>query len=118
MIRFDCEQVSPYFMRFYLKLYYELGLTGLFQVQSTGISNYQFESFLSQQMITVPNRELMKDFEIFVKPLLEERDILAIANDKLRRIRDSLLPRLISGKLKVSHLDIQFPPSMREDAAA
>jgi len=25
-----------------------------------------------------------------------------------------LLPRLISGKLSVENLDIQFPPSMRE----
>jgi len=30
------------------------------------------------------------------------------------RTRDLLLPRLISGKLSVEDLDIQFPPSMRE----
>jgi type I restriction enzyme S subunit len=32
-------------------------------------------------------------------------------------MRDLLLPRLISGKLRVDDLDIQFPPSMQDAAA-
>jgi type I restriction enzyme S subunit len=32
--------------------------------------------------------------------------------------RDALLPRLISGKLKVDHLDIRLPPSMQTVATA
>ena len=36
-------------------------------------------------------------------------------NDNLTRTRDLLLPRLISGKLSVEDLDIQFPTSMREE---
>ncbi len=33
-------------------------------------------------------------------------------------MRDMLLPRLISGKLSVEHLDIRFPPGMEESAHA
>jgi type I restriction enzyme S subunit len=36
----------------------------------------------------------------------------------LTKTRDLLLPRLISGKLSVADLDIQFPPSMRDDIDA
>jgi len=36
----------------------------------------------------------------------------------LTRTRDLLLPRLISGKLSVEHLDIQFPPGMAEELTA
>jgi type I restriction enzyme S subunit len=36
----------------------------------------------------------------------------------LRTQRDALLPRLISGKLKVDHLDIRLPPSMRAEVEA
>ena len=32
--------------------------------------------------------------------------------------RDLLLPRLISGKLSVENLDIQFPPGMAEELNA
>jgi type I restriction enzyme S subunit len=35
-------------------------------------------------------------------------------NENLTQTRDLLLPRLISGKLSVEDLGIQFPPSMRE----
>ena len=35
-------------------------------------------------------------------------------NENLIATRDRLLPRLISGKLSVENLDIQFPPSMKE----
>lgn len=35
----------------------------------------------------------------------------------LTKTRDLLLPRLISGKLRVDELDIQFPPSMQTERA-
>jgi type I restriction enzyme S subunit len=41
---------------------------------------------------------------------------LSKVTKNLSRTRDALLPRLISGKLSVEHLDIKFPPSMEEVA--
>jgi type I restriction enzyme S subunit len=41
---------------------------------------------------------------------------ISIATRALLRTRDVLLPRLISGKLSVENLDIQFPPSMEDHA--
>ncbi|MDG4597169.1 MAG: restriction endonuclease subunit S [Candidatus Contendobacter sp.] len=65
-----------------------------------------------------PDIRLVERFEKIVKPMDEEIHLLYSMIKRLQDCRDSLLPRLISGKLKVAHLDIQFPPSMREDAAA
>jgi len=39
-------------------------------------------------------------------------------NEMLQHSRDRLLSRLMSGKIDVANLDIQFPDSMKEDAAA
>jgi type I restriction enzyme S subunit len=36
----------------------------------------------------------------------------------LKTLRDRLIPRLISGKLSVENLDIQFPPNVAEEAEA
>ncbi|WP_022944237.1 restriction endonuclease subunit S [Pseudoalteromonas ruthenica] len=113
-IRFDSELVSPIFMKYFLKLYYECELVGIYQVQSTGISNYQFESFLSFQTIILPDSDLQKEFEKLVKPLIEQQDKLALENLNLEKNKSMLLPRLISGKLSVENLDIESPPSMRE----
>ena len=49
-------------------------------------------------------------FELITKLLTQ--------NDELKKARDMLLPRLISGKLPVENLDIRFPQSMSlQDAA-
>jgi type I restriction enzyme S subunit len=49
--------------------------------------------------------------------LLDQKLALSGQNRKLAEMRNSLLPRLISGKLRVDHLDIQLPPSMRAEQA-
>jgi type I restriction enzyme S subunit len=38
--------------------------------------------------------------------------------ENLTTSRDRLLSRLMSGKIDVENLDIQFPASMKEEAAA
>ena len=48
------------------------------------------------------------------RPMFVEIGNLAKQNALLAGIRDAVLPRFIPGKLKVDHLDIQLPPSMRE----
>jgi type I restriction enzyme S subunit len=45
------------------------------------------------------------------------RDNAALANIALQKTRDKLLPRLISGKLPVENLAIQFPPGMAEETS-
>lgn len=117
LIRFDQAAIAPLWMKYFLKMYYESGLVGLYQVQSTGISNYQFEAFISRQTVLVPDAELQKQFCDLVEPMNEQRDSIARMNEQLKRSRDALLPRLISGKLRVDQLDIQFPPSMRAETA-
>ncbi len=52
-----------------------------------------------------------------VVPLHQQAENFRVANINLTQTRDLLLPRLISGKLSVEDLDIQFPPSMREGCA-
>jgi len=59
----------------------------------------------------------MKEFETKVQPIFEQSTSRLELNQNLTKTRDLLLPRLISGKLPVEDLDIQFPPSMQEDAS-
>lgn len=66
--------------------------------------------------INLPNENnLIKDFNALVEPLFSQIETLLSANINLTQTRDLLLPRLISGKLSVEDLDIQLPPSMREE---
>lgn len=67
-----------------------------------------------QKMLFPPNF-LREQFSSAVDPIYKEINALENANTILKTTRDLLLPRLISGKLSVEDLDIQFPPSMREE---
>lgn len=67
--------------------------------------------------IRIPPQPVMDQFVTLVEPLLEGAMRLKQAALKLKATRDALLPRLISGKLRVDHLDIQAPPSMRAQTA-
>lgn len=71
---------------------------------------------VGKQRLLFPPRKLRKLFSDLADPIYQEAGALEDANDVLTQTRDLLLPRLISGKLSVEDLDIQFPPSMQEEA--
>ncbi|WP_448123512.1 restriction endonuclease subunit S [Stenotrophomonas riyadhensis] len=72
---------------------------------------------LAKHPILCPPPELAEMFETFVKPIDAQLATLYATTTKLSKQRDALLPRLISGKLGVHALDIQFPPSMQQPPA-
>ena len=57
--------------------------------------------------ILLPDRKFLDLFDEFVEPLLAKLFNLAKKNQVLRRTRDLLLPKLISGELDVSELEIE-----------
>ncbi|WP_417213528.1 restriction endonuclease subunit S [Alcanivorax sp.] len=63
--------------------------------------------------ILVPPENMREHLE-YLNTLFEQKLALHLASRNLAKTRDLLLPRLISGKLSVEDLDIQFPPSMQE----
>ena len=67
--------------------------------------------------LPLPPKDLLDSFVDKVKPFFEQIKNLQLENKNLVETRDKLLPRLISGKLSVENLDINFPPSMEEALA-
>ena len=56
--------------------------------------------------LILPSEEDLAEFQSLVSPMYAQMRINAIENDKLKRLRDSLLPKLMSGEVDVS--DIQL----------
>ncbi len=56
---------------------------------------------LSAAEIVLPSRTVQVLFDEFVGPMLDQRELLQLQNEKLRAARDLLLPRLMSGELVV-----------------
>ena len=65
-----------------------------------------------------PSKDLVVAFSKRAEPIFEQVETLMRANVALTKTRDMLLPRLISGKLSVKDLNIQFPSSMQDEATS
>ena len=63
-------------------------------------------SSIKNQKILIPNKELIDKFVRIAKPIFDEIEILNIKIEQLIKQRDTLLPRLMNGKLSVEGKEI------------
>jgi type I restriction enzyme S subunit len=65
--------------------------------------------FLKEESFVLPVKSIADLFDQFVSPMRDQLRSLMQKNTILRRTRDLLLPKLISGEVDVSQLDITIP---------
>ena len=87
-------------------------------LRSSGFFNYSLErvvqtaqanvslSVLSSAPVIMPAKIIVDDFNKHLTPITSLVDILRTKNTNLRQTRDLLLPKLISGEIDISELDI------------
>lgn len=56
---------------------------------------------ISSADILVPPIQYQVQFKGIVEPMLDQKEIMTIQNQKLKQIRDLLLPKLMSGEVSV-----------------
>jgi type I restriction enzyme S subunit len=100
-VRVNSAAVSPLYYYYWMKFLYDTRIIDRFQLQSTGIINFQFEFFINNGEVMLPPIELMQQFDSLVLPIMDQISIIAKQNENLIKQRDLLLPRLMSGKLEV-----------------
>jgi type I restriction enzyme S subunit len=112
VIKLTPKSISATFLYAYLKY---SGFADFIKAFANGANVLHLQADLvTQQTIVMPPEHLRSKFEKLVDPIHEQIGALSKAITVLERTKNSLLPRLISGKLTVENLNIQFPPSMVE----
>ena len=107
VIPFDPKpNVSPYFLFHLVK---DLARTTEYKRHWTDLTNRE---------VLVPKESLQVEFENAAKHNHEQIEVLQQVVRKAEKVRNLLLPRLISGQLSVENLDIQFPLGMEKSAYA
>lgn len=56
--------------------------------------------------VVIPDNETIKKFNAFCAPIFQQQEVLEVENSRLADIRDELLPKLMSGELDVSNIDL------------
>ena len=90
--------ISAKYLYLYLKQLHITG-TGTTQQQLT-VPDFQ------KTEILVPSQEVISQFTKTVNPIFEKIWANQIENEKLSQLRDNLLPKLMSGELDVSDIDL------------
>ncbi len=91
----------------HLKKIYSDGKMWEYQNQSTGIANFQTKFFLDAEQVLIPSNEVLDTFTKIVRPFIEKSQ----NNEQieLTHLRDTLLPKLISGELSLSDIKTDIP---------
>ncbi len=115
-LRANPKRISPCYLYHYLL--FPIG-QGQLSSRATGSTVGGIRQQLLRKVeVIVPTDDLLESYMGIILPILESVDQLSHQNDVLTKSRDLLLPRLISGKLSVENLKIQFPPGMEEELTA
>lgn len=105
------ENVIPFKSKSNISLLYLFSLIKD-QVETTEYKRHWGE--LTSKKVLLAPISLQEKYASLIIDKMKLIENLKTVNNYLVNCRDQLLPRLISGKLSVENLDIQFPPSMQE----
>ncbi len=92
------ENISPEFLYFLLI--------------NIALSNFHYArhfKFLKGKKIIIPKEDIMETFNEIIKPIMMMIPLFRDKTINLHKTRDLLLPKLISGQVDVSGLDIKVP---------
>jgi type I restriction enzyme S subunit len=103
----DIRRISPVFL---LHFWNQPSTLATIEKQSSGTTRLRItRRELCAMPIPTPSIDLQEQFSAKARPMLDLANILRDKNTTLRRTRDLLLPRLISGELDASDLEIAIP---------
>ena len=95
---------SPALSKFvypWLRRLYDAGELFQFETGTTGIKNFAFVIFSERYPVVVPDLRVAEAFDRAVSPLFARIQANSHKSRTLATLRDTLLPKLLSGELRV-----------------
>ena len=106
-----CKAIKPLsgysmFVYYYWQYLYDKGVFFSYENGTTGIKNLDFSGFLETEPITLPPFERIADFDAYCQTNFDQIFANGKQSEQLSLLRDALLPKLMSGELDVSAIEI------------
>ncbi len=98
----DKQTASNYYLYFAIREQLEL----LKSISTGAATKFLTIKILNNINIIVSSNQIQEQFSDFMSTVFSQIDLLQKKNDNLRKTRDLLLPKLISGQIDVENLDI------------
>lgn len=106
-----CKALKPktgysMFLYHYWQYLYDTDVFFSYENGTTGIKNLNINGILEKETIFLPDFELIEQFNSLCASMYQVIYANGLENEQLSSLRDSLLPKLMSGELDVSEIDI------------
>ena len=106
-----CRAVKPkagysMFVYYYWRYLYDRNVFFSYENGTTGIKNLDLSGFITTEEIVIPPVTLVQHFDDYCQSIFDQTFANGLENEQLSTLRDTLLPRLMSGELDVSTLDL------------
>ena len=106
-----CKAMKPkegysLFIYYYWQYLYGKGVFFSYENGTTGIKNLDFSGFIETETILIPPVDKIIAFDDYCKSIFNQIFANGKQNEHLAVLRDTLLPKLMSGELDVSDMDL------------
>ena len=105
-----CKAISPIkgysaFVYYLWNMLYDQGVMFLYENGTTGIKNLDISGLLDKHLVIIPTQEIATAYSDTIKKLTDKILSNSIESANLSQLRDTLLPRLMSGELKINEIN-------------
>ena len=106
-----CKAIKPkngysLFVYYYWQYLYEKGVFFSYENGTTGIKNLDFTGFIETEPIIIPPFDKVQEFDDYCNSIFSQVFANGKQSEQLASLRDTLLPKLMSGELDVSYIEI------------
>ena len=101
-----CRAIKPLsqyssFLYYMWEMFYNQGIMFSYENGTTGIKNLDINGLIQKEPIIIPPVEIALEFEKITQIYYEKIQSNGVESEMLSQLRDTLLPRLMSGKLEI-----------------
>ena len=106
-----CKALKPkqgysMFLYYYWQYLYNRNVFFSYENGTTGIKNLDISGFIESEPIVLPPSQLVKKFDVYCQSIFDITFANGLESEQLSVLRDSLLPKLMSGEIDVSDIDL------------
>ena len=106
-----CRAIKPksgysMFVYYYWQYLYDRNVFFSYENGTTGIKNLDLSGFLTTEEIVIPPADIVQQFDYYCQSVFDQTFANGQESEQLSKLRDALLPKLMSGELDVTDLDI------------
>lgn len=106
-----CRAIKPIagysmFIYYYWQYLYDKGVFFSYENGTTGIKNLDISGFLGTEPIVIPPKEKVLAFNIYCQTVFDQIFANGKESEQLAQLRDTLLPKLMSGELDISNANL------------